>query len=322
MTGQLDPEAQDILDVASAMGLPPISSLSVEQARERMRASLITKGAPLDLLRVEDVRVPTPSGVLPMRLYRPIDGVLPVVLFLRGGGWTINDLDTHDDLCRRLAVRSEWLFAALDFRRAPEHKYPAPLEDAFFAYRWLLDNSERIQCDPGCRAVVGESSGGTIGAGLTLLLRDAGAPMPSYQILAYPLTDRFGRWPSYTERGSGYTLDRELVKWFFDHYLPTDYDAADPYLFPLAARDLSGLPPTFVMTAEFDPLRDEGIAYAAKLEQAGVAVEHMHADDQMHGFLLQGRAVSKAGELVARISEALVSYRSENGPQRPHRSST
>lgn len=309
MTSQLDPQAQDLLDVIGVAGLAPIHTLSVADARERMRATLITAAEPLALVGVEDVPLATPNGALRLRLYRPRDGTLPVALFFHGGGWTLNDVDTHDDLCRRLAKRSGWMFASLEYRRAPEHKHPAALEDAYRAYRWLLDNAELIGCDPACRAVVGESSGGAMVASLTLLLRDSGAPMPTYQVLAYPLLDGVDRWPSRVERCSGYTLDMEQVKWFLEHYMPSACDPADPYLFPIASRDLSGLPPALVMTAEFDPLRDEGIAYAEKLAQADVAVEHLHADDQMHGFLMLSRAVDRAGQLVDYLADALVSHR-------------
>jgi acetyl esterase len=311
MTSPLDPEAQVLLEVMDASGAAPIHALSVEEARERMRATLGTRGEPLALANVEDVLVPAAQGKLRLRLYRPTAGTLPVALFLHGGGWTINDLDTHDELCRRLAKRSGWLLASLDYRRAPEHKHPAALEDAYIAYRWLLDNAERIVCDPAGRAVVGESSGGTTAAALSLLLRDTAAPMPTYQALAYPMTDVPDRWPSYVERGSGYTLDRDLILWFIDHCLPAAYDPADPYLFPLSADDLSGLPPALVMTAEFDPLRDEGIAYAKRLAKAGVAVEHIHAADQMHGFLLLGKAVSRAGVLIDRLADALAAHRAK-----------
>jgi acetyl esterase len=305
MTRQLDPDAQAILDIMSATGSAPLQTLAVEEARARMRAALVSRTVSLALPSVEDVSVPTPAGALRLRLYRPTDGNLPVALFLHGGGWTLNDIDTHDHLCRLLAKRSGWLLASLDYRRAPEHKHPAALEDAHLAYRWLLDNAERIDCDAGCRAVVGESSGGTMAACLTLLLRDTGAPMPTYQIVAYPIADSFDRWPSYAERGSGYILDRDQLKWFFDNYVPATHDLADPYLFPLAARDLSGLPPTLVMTAEFDPLRDEGVAYARKLAEAGVTVEHKHAEDQMHGFLLHGRVIARAGGLIDFVGDAL-----------------
>jgi acetyl esterase len=148
-------------------------------------------------------------------------------------------------------------------------------------------------------------------ASLALLLRDTGAPVPTYQVLAYPPTDLYDRWPSYQERGTGYTLDRNHLLWFFENYLPHGYDPEDPYLFPIAAQDLSGLPPAFVMTAEFDPLRDEGSAYAEKLADAGVSVEHLHVDDQMHGFLLLDRAIRRAGELIDLLADALASHAAE-----------
>src|SRR5438876_3112708 len=154
MTPQLDPDAQMVLDVIAASGEPHLSTLSVAEARERVRAALVAKGAPLPLRSVEDISLPAPRGSLHVRLYRPDDGRLPVALFLHGGGWTVNDLDTHDELCRRLAKRSGWLLASLDYRRAPEHKHPAPLEDAYVAYRWLVDNAEAIGGDPARRAVV------------------------------------------------------------------------------------------------------------------------------------------------------------------------
>lgn len=305
MSPQLDPEAEALLEVMRAVGTAQPYTLPVEQAREQMRAALVTRGEPIALSVVEDASLPTPHGALTMRLYRPTTGVLPISLFLHGGGWTLNDLDTHDRLCRRIARRSGWLVASLDYRRAPEHKHPAALDDAHVAYRWLLDNAERIEGDPSRLAVIGESSGGATAACLTLLLRDLGAQLPVFQILAYPITDLLDRWPSYQERGTGYTLDREFVRWSLDNYIPAGYDSTDPYLMPLAASDLGRLPPTLVMTAEFDPLRDEGIEYAQRLRSAGVAVQHIHAEDQMHGFLLLDRAVAKAAVLIDRLADAL-----------------
>lgn len=305
MTPRLDRHAQDVLDAISASGEPHLSTLSVEDARRRVRAVLVTKGARLELHDVRDVSLPTPSGRRRLRLYRPTGGTLPVALFLHGGGWTVNDIDTHDDLCRRLAKRSGWLLASLDYRKAPEHRHPAQLEDALVAYRWLCDRAASLGGDPSCLALVGESSGAAITASLAVLLRDLGAPLPSYHVLAYPVTDVLDRWPSYAERGTGYILDRALLSWYFGHYWP-DGEATDhPYLVPLATPDLSGLPPTLVLTAEFDPLRDEGVEYARRLAEAGVAVEHVHVADQMHGFLLLSRAVPSTASLVDRIADSL-----------------
>ncbi len=291
-----------------AMGTPQPYTLPIAEARESMRASLVTKGDPIALHAVQQVSVPAPGGVRQLRLYRPAEGTLPVALFLHGGGWVLNDLDTHDRLCRRIARRSGWLLVSLDYRRAPEHKHPAALEDAQLAYRWLIDNAARIGGDPQGVALVGESSGATTAACLALLLRDQHAPAPALQVLAYPLTDVCGRWPSYEQRGTGYMLDREFVRWSFHNYVPAGQDLEDPYLIPLAAADLAGLAPTVVITAEFDPLRDEGIAFAQRLSAAGVTVEHIHADDQMHGFLLVDRAVAKAGALIDRLADVLSSH--------------
>jgi acetyl esterase len=305
MAPQLDRDAQGVLDVIAASGEPHLSTLSVEKARERLRAVLVSKGTPLELESVEDISLPTASGARRLRLYRPTDGQLPVALFLHGGGWTVNDVDTHDDLCRQLAKRSGWVLASLDYRKAPEHRHPAQLEDAHVAYRWLLDNAASIGCDASSRALVGESSGAAIAASLAVLLREIGAPMPTYQVLAYPMTDSFDRWPSYKERGSGYILDRDLLKWYFEHYWPNGDSGEHPYLIPLSMEDLSGLPPTLILTAEFDPLRDEGVEYAKRLAHAGVDVEHVHASDQMHGFLLLGKAVPRAASLMDRIADSL-----------------
>jgi acetyl esterase len=310
MSPQLDPQANALLEVIHAVGAAQPHKLPIGEAREQMRAALIAKGETIALHSVEDVSLPAPQGALSLRLYRATAGRLPVALFLHGGGWTLNDLDTHDRLCRRIARRSGWLVASLDYRKAPEHRHPAALEDAHVAYRWLLDNADRLEGDRSCVALVGESSGATTVACLALLLRDLGAPGPTLQALAYPLTDMRGSWPSYERYGSGYTLDRELAEWFMSNYMPTDHTLEDRYLFPLAAPDLSGLAPAFIMTAEFDPLRDEGIAYAQKLAAAQVAVEHIHVEDQMHGFLLHDRAVAKAGALIDRLADALATHAS------------
>jgi acetyl esterase/lipase len=305
---QLDPDAQALLDAVAAAATVPPYALPIDQARNAARAALIAKCALPDLYGVEEMLITAPGRLLRLRLYRPAEGSLPIALFLHGGGWTLNDLDTHDRLCRLIARRSGWLLASLEYRHAPENKYPAALEDAYFGYRWLVDNTESIDGDARYRAIIGESSGGTIAACLVLLLRDLGAPLPSYQILAYPATDTYDRWPSYKERGCGYLLDRKLLRWFFGNYLPEVYDHRDPYLFPLAAPDLTGLPATLVLTAEFDPLRDEGYAYVKRLANAGVKVEHVHAEDQMHGFLLLDRAIRRTGELIECLADKLAAH--------------
>ncbi len=305
----LDPDARAILDVIDAAGLPPLQMLSVAEARERTRSALVLRRPTVALQEIVDHAVPTPSGPLRLRAYRPAAGPLPVALFLHGGGWTVNDLDTHDHLCRKLAKSSGWLIASLDFRRAPEHRHPAALEDAYCGYLWLLENASELGGDPARRALIGESSGATTAAALSLLLRQRGGPMPDYQVLAYPVADQFDRWPSYQRYGSGYLLDRDLIQWYFGHYLPESWTAEDPMLFPLAEPDLRGLPATLMVSAEFDPLRDEGIAYADRLSAAGVMVDRIHAQDQMHGFLLLDSVVPRCAELLDRVGGSLARAR-------------
>ncbi len=346
MTAGLDPQARDLLEAMRAAGLPPLHLLSVEQARARMRAAFVRPGSRgPELESVSDLAVPTPDGARPLRLYRPQSGRLPVALFFHGGGWTVNDLDTHDALCRTIARRSGWALAALDYRRAPEHRHPAALRDAHDAYRWLLDNAAPLELDEQRCALLGESSGATMAASLALLLRDTGAPAPMLQILVYPLIDPPGRWPSYERYVSGYTLDRDQIDWYFGHVLGGDAQLdgstlaradgagaacddgrraslgdgagvllrADPaeamgYLLPLSGRDLSGVAPALVMTAEFDPLRDEGVAYAEQLARCGVPVRHVHVADQMHGFMLHSILVAGAARRVEDIADALAAH--------------
>lgn len=305
MTARLDPQAQALLDVMHAAGAPQPYEQPLEQARASMRAALTTRGEPIALHSVGDIDVPAPAGSLRLRLYRPAEGALRVALFLHGGGWVLNDLDTHDRLCRRIARRSGLLVASLDYRRAPEHKHPAALDDARLAYMWLLDNVAEIGGDGSGVALVGESSGATTLACLSLMLRDTSAPAPLAQVFAYPVCGMYRHWPSHDERRAGYTLDLEFVRWSLSNYVPEGQDLQDPSLLPLAASHLAGLAPTLVMTAEFDPLRDEGIAFARGLAAAGVVVEHIHAEDQMHGFLLLDRVVTRAGVLIDRLSDAL-----------------
>jgi acetyl esterase len=308
MSPQLDPQAAALLEVMQAGGAPQPYNLPVEVARERVRAALVTRGEPIPLHSVEDVVLECSSRALTLRLYRPVPGMIPAALFLHGGGWVLNDLDTHDRLCRRIASRARCLIVALDYRRAPEHIHPAALEDAHLAYRWLLDHAREIDADRSRVGLLGESSGATTLTCLALLLRDLGSEMPAVQALAYPMTDLWDRWPSYRERGTGYTLDREFVLWAYRNYAPLPESHKDPYLVPMVASDLSGLPATIVMTAEFDPLRDEGLAYVERLRESGVTVRHIHAEDQMHGFLLLDRAVAGAGALVDQLADALAAH--------------
>jgi acetyl esterase len=300
MSTTLDTQAQKLLDAAKAAGLAPPYQLSPSEARERMRATFISPGAPLDVAMVQDTIVPGPAGGVPIRIYRPIEATVDrALLFLHGGGWVVNDLDTHDHLCRRLAVRSEAVVISVHYRRSPEWKYPAAQEDCYAAWRWLLDNAESIGIGSGSPlAVIGDSSGGTMATTLALTCRDRGAPLPAAQVLAYPVIRFYDETASYEEHAVGYSLNRDFMCWFIDSHVGPDTDLTDPYLFPHYARDLSGLPQALILTAEFDPLRDEGTAYAERLAEAGVKVDHWHLGDQMHGFLMQDRAIDRARETI------------------------
>lgn len=300
MSTTLDSQAQKLLDVAKAAGLAPPYELSPPEARERMRATFISPDAPLDVAMVQDTTVPGPMGGIPIRIYRPGETTGDrALLFLHGGGWVVNDLDTHDHLCRRLALRSKAVVVAVHYRRSPEWKYPAAQEDCYAAWRWLVDNAESIGINPGAPlAVIGDSSGGTMATSLALTCRDRGAPFPAAQVLAYPVIRFYDETASYEEHAVGYSLNRDFMRWFIDSHVGPDTDLTDPYLFPHYARDLSGLPKALILTAEFDPLRDEGVAYAEHLAEAGVKVDHWHLGDQMHGFLMQDRAIDRARETI------------------------
>ncbi|WP_158575837.1 alpha/beta hydrolase [Streptomyces corynorhini] len=296
----LDPQAQALIDAAIASGLPPVHSLPAAQARRRMRSAFIW-GDPEPIEHRKDLIAPGPAGDLPVRLYHPAPGRrLPLIVFFHGGGWIVNDLDTHDRLCARLAVESSCAVLSVDFRCAPEHPYPAPVEDGYAALVWAASHGDVLGVDTSRVAVAGDSSGGTVATAVCMTARDRGGPVIGQQTLIYPVTDHLDPpTASYRERGTGYSLNRGFMEWAWQAYLPAEWSATDPRLFPLRAADLRGLPRTLMLTAEFDPLRDEGIAYADRLSEAGVPTEHWHFDDQMHGFALQTHAIDRARRAVA-----------------------
>ena len=304
---QLDPQARSLLEAMKASGQRPLSTMPVPDARRSRRRQLVVHPPRVQIAEAEDDLVPGPTGGIPVRWYRPSpEAGLPVTLYFHGGGWTVDDLDTHDHLCRRLASRAHAVVVSVAYRRGPEHPYPAAVEDAYAATMWVAAIGQERGVDPARLAVAGDSAGGNLATVVTLLCRDRRGPAVRFQALAYPVTDHWqaGR-ASYDQYAEGYTLSRDFMTWTFRQYLPDGFDRADPYLFPLRAADLSGLPATLIITAEFDPLRDEGRAYAERLRAAGVAVEHLHLDDQMHGFLLQETTVDRAREAVDHFADSL-----------------
>jgi acetyl esterase len=299
----VDPQAQAILDQIAEAGLPQSSDLSVDEARRMMieRRKLVN-AAPDPVGRVENRAIPGPGGEIPIRVYAPSGaGPFPILVYFHGGGWVLGTLDTHDALCRALTNAAECVVMSVEYRLAPEHKFPAAAEDAYAATRWAASNGDALGADGSRLAVGGDSAGGNLAAAVTLMARDRGGPPLTHQLLIYPVTDRSFETRSYRDNADGYMLSRGDMIWFWDHYLSDEADADNPYASPLRAEDLRNLPSATVITAEYDPLRDEGEAYAARLREAGVSVESTCYPGMIHGFLAN-LAVIDAGKQAVRAS--------------------
>ena len=297
----LEPEAQAYIDRLAAMNAPALEKMAPADARAQMREMIPALGEPEAVAAVADRTLPGPVGEIPVRVYTPERAAtLPVLVYFHGGGWVIGDIETHDGLCRSLARSSGSLIVSVDYRLAPEHKYPAAVEDAYAATRWVAENAVSLGADPERIAVGGDSAGGNLAAVAALMARERGGPRLTFQLLIYPVTDHSFDTPSYHENAEGCLLRREAMAWFWNQYLSRPEEGKEPHASPLRAPDLSGLPPALVITAEYDPLRDEGEAYARWLEAAGVPVTLTRHDGMIHGFLPQGRAaIDEAGAALA-----------------------
>ena len=291
----LDPEAQAYLDATAALGLPPISQQGHLEARRVTieRASALS-GEPEPLARVEDRSLPGPEGQVPVRIYAAAVGrPLPVAVFFHGGGWVTGNLDTHDGACRGLAARSGAMVVAVDFRSAPEHRFPAAVDDSWAVLEWLAERGAEIGADPSRIAVVGDSAGGNLAAVVALRARERGGPRIAAQVLVYPVLDFDLETGSYLEKANGYGLTRESMRWYWEQYV-AGADPLHPEASPLRATEHSGLPPALIITCEHDPLRDEGIAYAERLAGAGVPVEHVDEQGMIHGYFRMAGVISRA----------------------------
>ena len=260
---------------------------AAEARAERLKeARIVAHRPPIPMARVEAVAIPGPAGTIDARLYIPAEAgdPSPLLVYFHGGGWVIGGLETHDDPCRFLAARAGVRILSVDYRLAPEHPFPAAAEDALAAYEWAAGDAERLDADPGRIAVGGDSAGANLAAATCLTARDAGAPLPAMQLLIYPVAETAGISPSRQTFGEGFLLTRGDMDWFEDHYLPPGADRDDPRVALLNAPDLSGLPPAYIATAGFDPLRDEGEAFAARLREAGVQVALRHHPGLVHTF--------------------------------------
>jgi acetyl esterase len=282
-----------------------------EQARAQRRAAAIPRGDD-GLASIDDSVIPGRACPINVRIYRP-RGATPhaVVVYLHGGGWVVGDLDTHDATTSALAARAGCVVVSVDYRLAPEHPFPAGLEDCYDALAYVAAHAESLGVDPSRLAVAGDSAGANLAAALCLLARERGGPPIAFQLLVYPATDHFGDWPSYAELGDGrHGLSLELMHWFSGQYLPDRAAADDWRASPVRATDFTGLPPALVMTAEYDPLRDEGEAYAMRLAQAGVATTVHRYEKAAHGFFAHDdSAARQAGldEASAALRVALAS---------------
>jgi acetyl esterase/lipase len=287
----LAPEMQALLRLAALTRDESVSDsgdLTPEQARARIRAGTAASTGPkLRLEAVTDLTVPGPAGAIPARFYEPPGLGLerrPLIVYFHGGGWTIGDLDTHDGVCRFLAANAATTVLSVGYRLAPEHPFPAAVEDAFAAFRWAAAENARLGADRDRIAVAGDSAGGNLAAAVSLLARDGDGPSPAMQALIYPVTDAVGGQPSRDLFADGFLLTKADMDWFERHYLPQGVERADPRVSLLRAADLSGLPPAYVTTAGFDPLRDEGEAYATRMREAGARVALRRHPGLIHGF--------------------------------------
>ncbi len=302
----LDPQAQKLVDAMAALGLKPVEDSTPEEARESIRARTVILGPFDEVAAVADHRVPVEGGEITVRMYSPGGpGPHPALVFYHGGGWVIGDLYTHDGICRSLTNAAGCVVASVDYRLAPESKYPVAAEDSYAALRWLVANTARLGIDPRRVAVGGDSAGGTLSTVVALMGRDRGGPALVHQVLIYPATSSDLDTPSYHENATGYLLTREAMRWFWRQYLSREEQGTEPYASPLLAPSLAGLPPALVITAECDPLRDEGEAYAARLRAAGVPVTLTRYPGMFHGFFRMTRLLDKARAALDEVAGSL-----------------
>ena len=303
---ELDPQAAAVLEAVEAVPVPPTFALSVVSARQRLAEFFGRQTAP-PVAGVEEFSIPGPGGPVDVRLYLPQRASPPLVVFYHGGGWALGGLESYDPLCRALVDVGEVAVLSVDYRLAPEHPFPAGFEDASAAAAWAAENAGRLNCDPDRLAVAGDSAGGNFAAAVCLAARDRNGPAIDAQALVYPAVAAPGihTFESHVENAEGYFLERDSIAWFYDRYLSDAADRRNAYAAPLLARDLSGLPPATVLTAGFDPLRDEGEAYADRLEEAGVAVRRESFPGMIHGFVSMLDELDRAGEGVAAVARGL-----------------
>lgn len=308
----LDDGAKQVLEMINAAGRPPFETLTPAEARGFYSAGrTVLQPEPEAVAACRDLVAPGPNGPVPLRFYKGMgaaEGALPALVFYHGGGWVIGDLDSHDQACRMLANTTRAVVVAVDYRLAPEHRFPAAVSDCAAATRWVIGQAAALGIDAARVTVGGDSAGGNLAAVMAIMARDGYLPAVAGQVLIYPATDMAMLTDSVRRVTQGYPLTAVTMKWFIDHYLGARADVTDWRASPLRAADLSGVAPAWVLTCSHDPLADEGIAYAKRLEAEGVAVTHVHMADQMHGFLTMGK-FCPASALAIRMAGAWLGMR-------------
>ena len=307
----LHPQTKALLAFIEERGIPPTHTLSPDEARRiyRERRGALQPEPPA-VGEVRELQAAGPHGTIPLRLYRPLAALenagepLPVLVYFHGGGWVIGDLDTHDTLCRELANASGCAVVATDYRMGPEHRFPAAVDDCIAATDWVRTEAIALGLDPSRMAVGGDSAGGNLAAVVALAARDAGTPL-AFQLLIYPATDQQRGAPSHKVNGQGYLLTSDTMNYFHDHYIVNPAHDLDWRASPLLHTDHARLPPAFVLTAGYDPLRDEGLYYAQALSDAGNRATHVCFERQIHGFITMGKVIDEANAAVAMCADEL-----------------
>ena len=303
----LDPDAAAVFKAFQEAGRPPYETVSPAEARELyLKGRFVSNPEPPELASVEPLTIPSPAGLIPARIYTPTrlrtaNGLAPGLVFFHGGGWVIGDLDSHDVVCRKLADEGELIVVSVDYRLAPEHKFPAAVDDAIASAKWIAENARQLGIDAARLLIGGDSAGGNLAAVVAISARDGNGPAIAGQVLIYPAIDFAMTHPSHREPETSILLTHSVIRWFRDHYLNGAADVGDWRASPARAGTLIGLPPAYVLTAGADPLRDEGDEYASRLKEAGVPVTYRHFPGQFHGFFTMGKLLQQANVAAGEI---------------------